>query len=432
MNAAGCIGESPSNSRVARLARPASSWPLAARRGRRVRRVGRLRAARSTSVRSSSSASRPSVSFGSATRPSVDREVLGDLVGVEVDVHDLRAGREDALERGEDLGEDVRAADQHRVGLRRDRAAVRRRTCARAGRGRADASAAMLTSEEFAPQTSAPSSSATRVSSACAPEIGDAVAHDRRSAARRRRASRPPRATASALGATRVSGNDVGTTSSSSGASSTSIGSADEDRARIGGVAAILIARRSTRSVDDGSITRVAHFVTGLRHRDEVGGHLRVHRVVADAGLAGDHDERRVAALRLVHHPDPVAEADAAVQLDERRLLRRAGVAVGHRDRDRLLQRRDVPHVGVLAERVEEPLLDRAGVAEHVRDPVGEQLLDDREASRLGCHCGAAQAAPRRPRSDGTPTACRPVSSTSTIFCPVRYESGVERPVTNG
>ena len=51
--------------------------------------------------------------------PEVDREVLRDLVGVEVDVHDLGAGREDALERREDLGEDVRAADQHRVGLAR-------------------------------------------------------------------------------------------------------------------------------------------------------------------------------------------------------------------------------------------------------------------------------------------------------------------------
>ena len=39
----------------------------------------------------------------------VDGEVLRDLVSVELDVHDLRVLREDTLERGEDLREDVRA-----------------------------------------------------------------------------------------------------------------------------------------------------------------------------------------------------------------------------------------------------------------------------------------------------------------------------------
>ena len=51
--------------------------------------------------------------------PEVDREVLRDLVGVEVDVHDLGAAREDALERREHLGKDVRADDEHSVGLAR-------------------------------------------------------------------------------------------------------------------------------------------------------------------------------------------------------------------------------------------------------------------------------------------------------------------------
>ena len=66
----------------------------------------------------------------------------------------------------------------------------------------------------------------------------------------------------SAGGATRVSGMLVGTTGSSHGASSTSIGSATKT-GPVGGVAAILIARRRTRSVEAGSVIRVAHFVTG-------------------------------------------------------------------------------------------------------------------------------------------------------------------------
>ena len=80
-----------------------------------------------------------------------------------------------------------------------------------------------------------------------------------------------------------------------------------------------------------------------LGDRDQIGRHLGVHRVVADAGLARDHDQRRLAPLGLVHHADAVAEADAAVELDDRRFLGRAGVAVGRRDRDRLLQPEDVP-----------------------------------------------------------------------------------------
>ena len=66
----------------------------------------------------------PQRELGIGDEADVDGEVLGDLVGVEVDVDDRSAGGEDRLERREHLGEDVGAADQHRVGLRGDRAAV--------------------------------------------------------------------------------------------------------------------------------------------------------------------------------------------------------------------------------------------------------------------------------------------------------------------
>ena len=120
----------------------------------------------------------------------------------------------------------------------------------------------MLTSEEFAPQTCAPSSSATRVSSGCAPDqatpspmitIGRELPES----------SSATRATASPVGATRVSSREVGTACSCAGASRTSIGSATKTGPQ-GGVDATLIARRKTRNSDDGSTTRVDHFVTGL------------------------------------------------------------------------------------------------------------------------------------------------------------------------
>jgi hypothetical protein len=116
----------------------------------------------------------------------------------------------------------------------------------------------------------------------------------------------------------------------------------------------------------------------GLGHRHQVGRHLGVHGVVAHARLAGDDDERRVAAHGLVHHADAVAESDAAVQLHHGRSLRDPGVPVAHRHRDGLLHRQDVVEVGVRLEGIEEALLDGAGIAEHRVDAVGEELLDDR------------------------------------------------------
>ena len=175
----------------------------------------------------------------------------------------------------------------------------------------------MLTSDEFAPQTSAPSSSATRVSSACAPDsatpspmmtIGRVAP-----ASMRRRLG----ATASALGATRVSGNDVGTTVLVVRRVEHVHRQRDEDRAhrRRGGD----LDRPPQHAQQRASGRRRASptWSPARAIDDEVGGHLGVHRVVADARLAGDHDERRVAALGLVHHADAVAEADAAVELDD-------------------------------------------------------------------------------------------------------------------
>ena len=63
-------------------------------------------------------------------------------------------------------------------------------------------------------------------------------------------------------GTLRVSSRDVGCTSSGLGASSTSMGSATKT-GPMGGVEAIFTARRSTRSTEPASTTRVDHLVTG-------------------------------------------------------------------------------------------------------------------------------------------------------------------------
>jgi len=64
-------------------------------------------------------------------------------------------------------------------------------------------------------------------------------------------------------GATRVSGIDDGMTSSRLGASRTSIGRLTNTGLG-GGVMAVLMALRTTRSREAGSVTRLAHLVTGL------------------------------------------------------------------------------------------------------------------------------------------------------------------------
>ena len=118
------------------------------------------------------------------------------------------------------------------------------------------------------------------------------------------------------------------------------------------------------------------------------------------------------------------------MELDDRRSLGRPRVAVGDRDRDRLLERQDVLQLRVAAERIEEALLDGSRVTEHETDVVGEQLLEDREPPGLRhrtpvvWRCGRPQAY--------QPYRVSPFSRTSTIFWPVRYESGVDRPVMNG
>ncbi len=116
-------------------------------------------------------------------------------------------------------------------------------------------------SDSSTPHTSAPSSSATRVSSSWAPEAATP------SPISTSGASAPPSSDAaepisSWTGVTAVCGSVDGRTGSSLGWSSTSSGRETKTGPR-GGVMAILTARRSTRSTDEGSVTRVAYLVTG-------------------------------------------------------------------------------------------------------------------------------------------------------------------------
>ena len=72
-------------------------------------------------------------------------------------------------------------------------------------------------------------------------------------------------------------------------------------------------------------------------HGDQIRRHLRVHRIVSGAGLAHDDEQGRAPALGVIEAADGVAETDAAMQLHHRRPLRRLGVTVGDADDGRFL-----------------------------------------------------------------------------------------------
>ncbi len=117
-----------------------------------------------------------------------------------------------------------------------------------------------------------------------------------------------------------------------------------------------------------------------LGHRagegDEIEPHVRLERVIGDARLAGDDDERRaLLAEDVIEAAQRVAETDAAVKLHDRRLLRRQRVAVGEQHQRRFLQPEHVLDGREAGDLVEQTLLAAAGIAEHVGDTVGLELF---------------------------------------------------------
>ena len=103
-------------------------------------------------------------------------------------------------------------------------------------------------------------------------------------------------------------------------------------------------------------------------------GQVGLHRDVGPDLLARRHHERRVVRLGVEDRAHPVADPRGRVQVDVGRAARGLGVAVGHADRDRLLQAEDVAEV--VRELGEHRQLGRAGVAEDRRHPVLPEELE--------------------------------------------------------
>ena len=101
---------------------------------------------------------------------------------------------------------------------------------------------------------------------------------------------------------------------------------------------------------------------------------VRLHRDVGPDLLAGRHQQRRMVRLGVEDRAHPVADARRGVQVDVGRAARGLRVAVGHPDRDGLLQPEHVAEV--VGELGEHRQLGRAGVAEDRRHPVLPEELE--------------------------------------------------------
>ena len=86
--------------------------------------------------------------------------------------------------------------------------------------------------------------------------------------------------------------------------------------------------------------------------------------------------------LALKQVADAVTEAARRVQVDEAGPARRLGVAVGHGDHARFLQRPDIADIRRVEQRVHQRQLGRAGIAEHVAHALAAQDFEQNVAPR--------------------------------------------------
>ena len=140
------------------------------------------------------------------------------------------------------------------------------------------------------------------------------------------------------------------------------------------------------------------HFLRPFGHRrgerDEIAREPRLGHQMARVLLPGGDDERRLARLRGDQHAHGVAEPAHRMQVDEAGAPRDQRPAVRHADRRRLLQAEHVLDVGRVDERVHQRHLGRAGIAEHMGDPL---VAKDVEQDVAGASGHGAAPDPRRP-----------------------------------
>ncbi len=189
-------------------------------------------------------------------------------------------GAERVVQFREDLGEDVGPHDQHRVGVADDPLLCPPNMCPSCPRY-SGCVVSMLSSESLTPHTGASSSSATRVSSACAPETDDAVAeqHDRAP----RRGEQRGRPVELRRHRQHRAGRHAGAHRGFGGELVEHVHrQCDEHRPARRGHGDL---HRPPQDAQHRAGVQHPGRVLGHRpgHADQVGGHLRVHRVVADA-----------------------------------------------------------------------------------------------------------------------------------------------------
>src|SRR5437763_14962361 len=93
-----------------------------------------------------------------------------------------------------------------------------------------------------------------------------------------------------------------------------------------------------------------------------------------------------MATLGLRQHANPIPQANTAMELHDRWLLGPTSIAIGYGYCYRLLQCQDVFEVWIVAQCIQESLLNGARISEHVVDTIGKKLFNDCKAPSFTCH----------------------------------------------
>ena len=149
----------------------------------------------------------------------------------------------------------------------------------------------------------------------------------------------------------------------------------------VGGVVAILAARRTIRGRSSSRVTSTAHFTSGSRHLHQRAVEHRLRQAVALLLLAGGQDQGRAGEAGVVERAHRVAEARRDMDVAGDELARGAAETVGHGDDKAFLHRHHIGEVGMVLQRMHDRQFGGAGIAEQMRDALVFQQCKE---------CGAA------------------------------------------
>ena len=150
----------------------------------------------------------------------------------------------------------------------------------------------------------------------------------------------------------------------------------------VGGVVAILAARRTIRGRSSSRVTSTAHFTSGSAIRTSGPYSTGSVRPWPCSCWPAVRIKRRAGETCVVERAHRVAEAGRDVDIAGDELAGGAAEAVGHRDDQAFLHRHHIGEVGVILQRVHDRQFGGAGIAEQMRDALVLRAAPGRPSGR--------------------------------------------------